>query len=730
MRNRLNVVIATVVVLSFGIALFASISFASSPGHGHGPGHGHHPGHGHKPHKPPHQSLPPIDMSEAASCDFIAEPDNPLCLLPFPDDYYTVSDPTSPTGRRLNLTTAGMPANAFGKHIDPAPYNASDGFSPGSTILLKVPGIDTVADVRATGAAPINHIDRYRKGNTPIVVIDAQTGKRWPIWSEIDSTVADPAKAALEIHPAVNFASGHRYIVALRKLKNAAGQRIEAPAAFRYYRDRVPSKQPEINARRGHFEAIFSRLQRSGIQRKDLYLAWDFTVASDQNNAGRELAMRDAAFAQLGDTNLADGVPQGTSPSFQVTSVETAPNPGQIARRVKGSFQVPCYLFPSCAPGGTFQLDAGGAPIQNGTWTANFDCIVPESVATGPAGTGRPSLYGHGLFGSAGEVGSSPQRSLSQNHGIVQCATDEIGMSQSDLPSVAAALQDLTAFPTIPDRLQQGLLNELYLGRAMISTSGFTTDPAFHQDGTLLSGPVLDTSRLYYNGNSQGGIMGGALTAVSPDFTRASLGVPAMNYSVLLPRSVDFDPFSAILYPSYPNETARPLILDLMQMLWDRGEPNGYAARMTTDPLPNTPPHQVLMNVAFGDHQVTVYQADVEARTIGAAAHRPVLFDGRWPDTDVLWDVPSIRRYPYTGSAIYYWDAGPVRENPAVPGTQIGTEPPPWENLPNRSGEDPHGAPRAAAAEQQLVSDFFEGAIPASDNCGGGPCYAGGFTGP
>ncbi|MGC1165279.1 MAG: hypothetical protein WA862_04155 [Solirubrobacterales bacterium] len=715
MRNRLNVALATAAALALGIALFAAVALASPPDHSS---------------KPPQQLLPPIDMSQAGSCDFIAQPGNPLCLLPFPDDYYTVADPSSPTGRRVAFTTAGMPANVFGSHIDPAPYNASDGFSPGATILLKVPGIDTAADVRATGAAPINHIGRYRKGNAPIVVIDAQTGKRWPIWSEIDSTATDPAKAVLEIHPAVNFASGHRYIVALRKLRDAAGQRIEAPVAFRYYRDRVASKQPEINARRGHFEAIFSRLRRSGIQRHGLYLAWDFTVASDQNNAGRELAMRDASFAQLGDTDLADGIPQGISPSFQVTSVETAPNPGQIARRVKGSFQVPCYLFPSCAPGGSFQLDPGGAPIQNGAWTANFDCIVPESVVSGPPGTGRPSLYGHGLFGSAGEVGSSPQRSLSQNHGIVHCATDEIGMSQADLPVVAAALQDLSRFPAIPDRLQQGLLNELYLGRAMISPTGFTTDPAFHQDGTLSSGPVLDTSRLYYNGNSQGGIMGGALTAVSPDFTRASLGVPAMNYSVLLPRSVDFDPFAAILYPSYPNETARPLILDLIQMLWDRGEPNGYANRMTDDPLPNTPPHQVLLNVAFGDHQVTIYQADVEARTIGAAAHRPVLFPGRWPDTDVLWDVPAIPQYPYTGSAIYYWDTGPVREDPANPGTQIGVEPPPYENLPNRSGQDPHGAPRASAAEQRLVSDFFAGAILERDNCGGGPCYAGGFTGP
>ncbi|HYC81301.1 MAG TPA: hypothetical protein VEB65_05915, partial [Solirubrobacterales bacterium] len=672
----------------------------------------------------------------AADCDFIAQPGNPVCMLPFPNDYYTRPDATSPTGRRVAFTSAGMPANVLGTHIDPAPYNAADGFSPGATILLKVPGIETTADVAATGATPINELARYREPRAPVVVIDADSGKRWPIWVEIDSTVsepeqAEPRKAALEIHPAENFLSGHRYIVALRELRNAAGEEIEAPAAFRYYRDNVPSKQPEINARRGHFRELFKRLERSGIDRRDLYLAWDFTVASDENNTGRMLAMRDDAFAQLGDTDLADGVPQGSSPTFQVLSVEEEPSPGQIARRVKGTFQVPCYLFPTCAPGGTMQLDASGAPIQSGTWTANFDCIVPLSVTTGAPGRGRPSLYGHGLFGSASEVASSPQRSLAQTHEIVTCATDEIGMSQADVFTVAIpALQDLSRFPALPDRLQQGLLDELYLGRAMISPGGFTTAAAFHQDGTLQSGSVLDTSELFYNGNSQGGIMGGALTAVAPDFTRASLGVPGMNYSVLLPRSVDFDQFAQVLYPSYPDETARPLVLDLIQMLWDRGEPNGYAHRMTDDPLPNTPAHQVLLNVAFGDHQVTDYQADVEARTVGAAAHRPVLYPGRWPNTEVLWNVPTIDRYPYTGSAIYYWDAGPLREEPAGSGTEVGTEPPPWKNLPNRVGEDPHGAPRAAAAEQQLVSDFFAGAILESDNCGGGPCFAGTFTGP
>jgi hypothetical protein len=375
-------------------------------------------------------------------------------------------------------------------------------------------------------------------------------------------------------------------------------------------------------------------------------------------------------------------------------------------------------------------LAPGGAPVQNGTWSANFDCIIPAVATTGARESARPSLYGHGLFGNAGEVASGPQRSLSQAHDIVQCATDEIGMAASDVPSAVAATQNLSLFDRLPDRLQQGLLDELYLGRALISPGGFTTNAAFHQDGTLSTPSLLNISHLYYNGNSQGGIMGGALTAVSPDFTRASLGVPAMNYSVLLPRSVDFDQFAKLLYPAYPDEESRPLIFDIIQLLWDRGEPDGYAERMTSNPLPDTPPHQVLLDVAFGDHQVTDYQADAEARTIGARAHRPVLYEGRWPTGLPLWSVPGISTYPYSGSSIYYWDGGPIRESAPGSGQFIGTEPPPFENLPNRSGEDPHGLPRATPAEQQLVSDFYEGAIQTRDSCNGGPCYSGSFTGP
>ena len=97
----------------------------------------------------------------------------------------------------------------------------------------------------------------------------------------------------------------------MRKLKTASGKTLKAPEGFRYYRDDLPTREPAIKAQRKRFETIFRDLRSADIERRSLYLAWDFTVASDENIAGRLLHMRDEAFAELGDTKIADGVAQG-----------------------------------------------------------------------------------------------------------------------------------------------------------------------------------------------------------------------------------------------------------------------------------------------------------------------------------------------------------------------------------------------------------------------------------
>jgi len=691
----------------------------------------------------------PVDLSRADDCDFIAAQDTSRCMLPFPDDYYTRPDSSTATGKRIHFNTAATPANASDVHIDATPYEQNDGFSPGQTIVVRVPGLDNPDALDQTNPVGLRKLGKYDEKGAPVIAYDATTGTRWPIWTEIDSNASTPEDTAVLIHPARNFPGGDRIIIAMRKLRDEDGNELAAPEGFRYYRDDLPSAKGPINDQRARFESIFKTLEKAEIKRSNLYLAWDFTVASNENIAKNILAMRNDAFAQLGDDDLADGAVAGDAPEFEVTSVQDFQPTGggplsqddDMARRVQGTFTVPCYMTdpdgpggsPPCSPGSRLNLDANGVPQQNGTWTANFNCMIPYAALSSPA---RPSIYGHGLLGTANEATSSPQKTLGNTHGIMDCATDEIGMSNSDLGNTIGILQNMSDFPELADRLQQGMLDGLYLGRLLVNQQGFVSDPAFRVDDSQpVSGanpPVIDTSNLYYNGNSQGAIFGGALTAVAPDFTRASLGVGGMNYSVLLNRSLDFDQYALILNPSYPSKLEQALVLSMVQMLWDRGESNGYANVVTDNPLPDTPAHELLMDIAVGDHQVSNYTAETMARTVQAGIHTPIVYPGRWPDVDVGWGISPIESYPWTDSALVYWDPGPVRDDPNNPGETLGTDVPPIENLPNRTGVDPHENPRRTPAEQQMVSDFLQPNAQSqiTDTCGGNPCYDYLFGGP
>ncbi|HEX2233553.1 MAG TPA: hypothetical protein VHG69_09330, partial [Thermoleophilaceae bacterium] len=156
------------------------------------------------------------DARAAERCDPI---DPAVCLQPWPNDAFTDLDPASPTGRRLALDVGAMPRNRFGKPVDPAPYNWSDGFSPGQKIVTRVPGLDTPEAFRRTGAVPITDPARSFDTGQPVVVINARTLQRHLIWSELDANPRDPRDVNLIIRPAVNFEEGERYIVALRNLR-------------------------------------------------------------------------------------------------------------------------------------------------------------------------------------------------------------------------------------------------------------------------------------------------------------------------------------------------------------------------------------------------------------------------------------------------------------------------------------------------------------------------------
>ncbi len=623
-----------------------------------------------------------IDLSQESFCDPIVPKQ---CLLPLPNDYFTVVDAGTKTRRRVAFAPEAVPHNVGGTPMDVAELGTLDGFSPGSALLLWMPTVD----LALSGAPSLTDIGRSLAPDSPFVVIDARSGKRWPLWAELDMNEPDGSRA-LVVRPAMNFLEGHRYVVAVRGLVDGTGSPLPPSPAFAAYRDGTCTTDATFESRRAHMESLFATLGRAGVARADLQLAWDFTIASGQAIAGRLLAMRDDAFGALG----------GRAPVFTVTSVQENPAP-EFRRRIQGTYEVPLYLTGAGKPGTRLVLDAFGRPVrQAAPYVATFTCNLPQNDG-GPA---RTSLYGHGLLGDQSEVNGSLVRRMSMTYNVAYCATDWIGMADGDVVNAVAILQDLSRFPTLADRLQQGLLNNLFLGRLLRHPDGFVKDPAFQ----LAGAPLIDTDELYLDGNSQGAILGGALCAVARDFRRCVLGEAGMNYSTLLHRSVDFDLYKVFLDVGYPDPFVQLVSFNLIQMLWDRGETDGYAEHLNRARYPHTLRHRVLLLGAVGDHQVSEFALQVEARTIGAAGHVPYVAPDREYGGEHGWGIEPIPRYPWERSAYFLWDTG--------------SPPSPLETLPPRDGHDPHDDTPKIPAVQALKDGFFHRDGAVVDVCGGAPC--------
>jgi hypothetical protein len=202
--------------------------------------------------------------------------------------------------------------------------------------------------------------------------------------------------------------------------------------------------------------------------------------------------------------------------------------------------------------------------------------------------------------------------------------------------------------------------------------------------------------------------------------------------------------YACLVYKAYPNEADRQVVFALMQMLWDRGEADGYAWHMTTDPYRNTPPHHVLMSLGFGDHQVSNWAAAVEARTIGAHLRTPALDEtDRGADADYRYfgRIPAIVGYPFDGSVITVWDSGPIRADDEGVPCKRGTAAPLLVNLPvfadcpagkpvaEWGGHDPHEEPRNTVANRAMKAAFLAPHGVVTDQCTAAPCYSRGWKG-
>lgn len=656
-----------------------------------------------------------LELDNPEECEML---NDISCLLPYPSSRFEEPGDT-PTGRRLVFPQSGMPVQR-NVAFPVEPFLDFDGYSPTVGITMHFPG---GVDPEQSGASRLleatrSHDASSLEPNSPTVLIDATTGERVMHFVEVDQRGAREGQLERELlimHPAASLVPGHRYLVAMRQLRNRNGERVGPEAVFRAYRDDTPTAIAAIEERRSRMSALFEELAALGVARDDLVLAFDFTVASNESLTGEMLQMRDEAFAWLDEPR--------DEPTFRVDNVveSDCELPGtRVWRSIEGTFDVPLYLTedPLFRPNTAARLnrDEDGRPFADGVTSAPFTIALPCALFDPGVETVYPVILGHGLFGDGrGFVRQLTRTTEIQAFEYIAAATDFVGLADLDsgggdnIPASfvgAVALNQPVNFAALPDRLRQGQLNTLVLAR-MVRAGTFNRDPAFRfDDGSgVLPGPAVEQ---FYFGASLGGIMGLMFAALSPDVTNVHVDVPGINFSLLLPRSTAFVAFeAAIKLTGVRNVIDQSLLLLLTHELWVRAESAGYATHITSDPLPGTNVKNVLMTAALHDHLVSNQATELAARTLGL----PSL------EGSVLPGLPGIEDLPGPlPSALVFYDAGSFDPNNPLHVPFI----PPLQNVqPVINRCDPHGRQAFIPAAIDQLFEFLRPGGQTANFCNG-----------
>ena len=632
------------------------------------------------------------------------------CLLPYPSSRFLEPVSDTETGYRTHFPEFSVPG-LIGPPLNPAPSNVYDGFAPTVQILAHLPGASPERSNASRLLAPVaplstpyvnvrTHDASSLSRRSPTVLLDVDSGQRVLHWIELDANTTDPARQVLFLRPAHALVPGHRYIVAFRRMLDAAGQALPAEDVFRALRDANPSTIPALEARREHFEDIFQELQHAGVSRHDLQLAFDFVVRSEQQLHERMLFMRDDALAWL-----AAKAPSDTSGFANVTTTAfgDCSDPAQrIWRRVAGTFAGPYYLNGNINDPSQLVLmnvDANRMPVRTGTFPFNFDVAVPCDVFRGER-PGHPLMLGHGFLGRGADMVSGyVQGGLFTDTPVsyIAGATDWRGLSLGLVDAGSIALNIIGSpatghkfnnFAALPNRLKQGMVNTLVLSRMLKSGYLNRLEPFQRTPGDPSTGVFTPDAEAFYFGVSLGGIYGTMYAALNQDVLRHNVDVPAMNFSILQQRSTQFPQFFQLIRAvgmTDPLEYA--VVQQLQHEQWVSADPAAYVRNVTglvDPPLPATPAKQLLVTVAWLDKQVSNQAQEIFARSLGIPSLVGSLQAGLAgiPDQDAGGSGLDSAYVVYdTG----YFDLLNPAHQPLLP---------PLANLIPSSVCDPHGTPR------------------------------------
>jgi Bacterial virulence factor lipase N-terminal len=573
---------------------------------------------------------------------------------PFPSDVFTVADPDQNTGVRVTLPKSpacpvvvppppaifAVPTDCF----DVDELNTLDGFN-----------IQPRIRVPFTGAIDPSTV----AGNVFFVSLGDTLGGSGGVRVEVNQVVWDVATTTLFAESDQLLDQHTRYaLIVTNGVRDASGDPVEA-GDFASFRHDLNFGQTESPALKAYRKALLDALAASGVDRNAVVAASVFTTQSatavlekirDQIKGGPPVAA-----TNLGTFARVPGLTVLFNRQVRVSGDSIATTPplpldlfdpfGHIGALVFGSYPSPDYetsdkFIPPVAT-------LTGTPIAQAQPTIYFNLFVPAGPA--PA-TGWPvAIFGHGFtdskqgapFTVAGSFAAQGIATIAINvvgHGggaggslvVLPYGTPPIPSGGRGIDQNGDGVIDNTegvnaAFPRTlvgnRDGLRQTVADIMQLVH-VLETGGIPNVP-------------LDAGRIYYAGQSFGGIYGTELMAIEPSIHAGVLNVPggptidiarispvfrglttralASRVPQLLngpfpvaPPLLGFNENLPLrnqppVVNTVPGAVAIQEVIDNTEWAQQSGNPVAFAPYVVKSPLAGMPPKAVILQSAKGD---------------------------------------------------------------------------------------------------------------------------------
>ncbi len=482
------------------------------------------------------------------------------CALPYPSDIYAYAEESSDTGLRLTFPVGIVRAELL-QDVPPSltpqsVFNGSNGFSAATSVLFELdqePDLSTIPE----------------SGGETVIAYNLDTGERVPLRVQLNEYarskhVATPSQI-MEIYPRSRWDFGNRYVVALtHSLKTIQGENFQPSPGF------VQSTAADGSRLSNYYESAFEFLASMGHSRDSLSAMTFFTVRSEDEVTGpikeltgyvyeeehpiRNLDIRYPWFGWIGATITGDVYVHDFRNEDGGMGYDLTQSSGHWIRfrltlpRVARRQQVPISIYGH----GLTALKESDALVA----------LINASLGIATVSIDHPN-HGTRITEDGGYV-------MSRLH--TKYVPMQVGMMVQSSVDFMSLLKAVKSSMSTLDVLPKRMWNLFGAGQ---SSNG---------DGI----PEIDTSRIFYQGTSLGGVLGSTFVSLAPDLKGAFLYVTGVGITNILSNSKLWDGVFSNLEPDVASGAEAMILKSAMQHEVDYGDAINFVHYFRHPPASST----------------------------------------------------------------------------------------------------------------------------------------------